>query len=178
MRVVQHKTSSAARGTAQDFISGSPRMATILMRWRTKLVGGSLMYPHHHRAVVTSSFPPPLNVRIERPEMVVLAESSLYKHSWKDSATKFYPLNGLHFSSIEIMQSSFEEEGDHSTTTIKSLVQNLSEDLSNLGDVSSDVTYDDVPASSRTLPNSSSAHVVLIARGPLQCLISQYFLER
>lgn len=148
------------------------------MRWRTKLVSGSLINPHHHRAIVTSSVRVPLNVRIERPEMVVLAESSLYKHSWKDSATKFYPLNGLHFSSIDIMQSSLEEGGDHSTTTIKSLVQNLSKDLSNLGDVSSDVTYDDVHASSHTLPNSSSAHVVLIARGPLQCLISQYFLER
>lgn len=145
-------------------------MATILrLRWRTK-VGGSLIYPHHHRGIVTSSVPPPLNVCIERPEMVGLAESSLYKHSWKDSATKFYPLHGLHFSSIDIMQS--EAGGDHSTTTIKSLVQNLSKDLSNLGDVSSDVTYDD------TRPISSSAHVVLIARGPIQCLISQYFLER
>ena len=104
---------------------------------------------------MTSSVPPPLTVRMERPEMVVLAESSLYKHSWIDSATKFYPLNGLHFSSIDIMRSSLEEGEDHSTTTIKSLVQNLSKDLSH-----------------------SSHNVVLIARGPLQCLISQYFLER
>jgi hypothetical protein len=26
--------------------------------------------------------------------------------------------------------------------------------------------------------SSSSAHVVMIARGPVQCLVAQYFLER
>jgi len=116
------------------------------------------------RSIVTSSFPPPKDT-FERPETIVLCESSLYnKHvSWKEYASTFFPLNGLHFSSIDIMRSSSLQQSTYDdssspTSIIQSLENNLHTDLSNT--------------------STSSAHVVLIAKGPIQCLIAQYFLER
>ena len=122
-------------------------------------------------SIVTSSFPPPNDARargaqpFERPETIALCESSLYhvNSSWKKYASTFFPLNGLHFSSIDIMRSSslqqsYKHDSSSPTSIIQSLEHNLNQDLSNT--------------------STSSAHVVLIARGPLQCLIAQYFLER
>ena len=116
------------------------------------------------RSIVTSSFPPPNDIPFERPETIVLCESSLYHRnlSWKEHASTFFPLNGLHFSSIDIMRSSsLQQSYDESSSPIsiiQSLEHNLHTDLSNT--------------------STSSAHVVLVARGPLQCLLAQYFLER
>ena len=120
---------------------------------------------HWQRSIVTSSFPPP-NDTFERPETIVLCESSLYhvNSSWKEYASTFFPLNGLHFSSIDIMrssslqQSSLQSHDSSPTSIIQSLEHNLHTDSSNT--------------------STSSAHVVLLARGPIQCLIAQYFLER
>jgi len=119
---------------------------------------------HWQRRIVTSSFPPS-NDTFERPETIALCESSLYnKHvSWKEYASTFFPLNGLHFSSIDIMRSSSLQQSTYDdssspTSIIQSLENNLHTDLSNT--------------------STSSAHVVLIAKGPIQCLIAQYFLER
>ena len=88
------------------------------------------------RSIVTSSFPPP-NVSFERPETIVLCESSLYnKHvSWKEYASTFFPLNGLHFSSIDIMRSSSLQQSTYDdssspTSIIQSLENNLHTDLS------------------------------------------------
>ena len=105
------------------------------------------------RGILTSSITPPVDVTIERPEMIVLSESMLYNHSWKYAASNFYPSNELHFATIDIMQPSSLSR----PTTLKSIEHNMVQDLSNL--------------------NSSSAHVVLVARGPIQCLVAQYFLE-
>ena len=116
------------------------------------------------RSIVTSSFPPPNDIPSERPETIVLCESSLYNRnlSWKKYASIFFPLNGLHFSSIDITRSSSPlqsyDESTSPTSIIQSLEHNLHTDLSNT--------------------STSSAHVVLVARGPLQCLLTQYFLER
>ena len=124
---------------------------------------------HWRRSIVTSSFPPP-NEPFERPETIVLCESSLYNKnlSWKEYASSFFPMNGLHFSSIDIMiSSSLQQSYDESTSPtsiIQSLEHNLHTDISNPGD--------------EIATSTSSAHVVLIAKGPIQCLIAQYFLER
>ena len=61
-----------------------------------------------------------------------------------------------------------------SGVTLKSIEQNLARDLSNLGDVS-DVGDTDF---SPTAPSSTSAYALLVARGPIECLVAQYFLER
>jgi len=122
------------------------------------------------RSIVTSSFPPPPNDEpFERPETIVLCESSLYNKnlSWKEYASSFFPMNGLHFSSIDIMRSSSSlqqtyDDSTSPTSIIQSLEHNLHTDISNL--------YGEIA--------TSSAHVVLVARGPLQCLVAQYFLER
>ena len=121
------------------------------------------------RGILTSSITPPVDVTIERPEMIVLSESMLYNHSWKYAASNFYPSNELHFATIDIMQPSSLSR----PTTLKSIEHNMVQDLSNLNDVG-DV---DLPPNYAARPTSTSAHVVLVARGPIQCLVAQYFLE-
>lgn len=134
----------------------------------------------HRRGVVTSSTPPSPDVFIERPEIVVLAESSLYDHSWVDHCATFYPPAGLHFASIDIAQRTADDgdndESDGGAPSLKSLERTLADDLSRLGDVTDPLA--DVYLPGCAPPTSSSAHALLIARGPLQCLVAQYFLER
>eukprot|EP00804_Cyclotella_cryptica_P023134 CCRYP_000346-RA/>CCRYP_000346-RA protein AED:0.02 eAED:0.02 QI:67/1/1/1/0/0/2/0/309 len=107
------------------------------------------------RGLITSSAPPPINVAVERPETIVLVESSLYRQQWKDSFASFYPSQGLHFTSLDIA-TPIQDAEDEEDTTLDSMEQTLSADLDGL---------------------SSSAHTILIARGPIQSLVAQYYLE-
>jgi len=155
-------------------------------------------HQHHHRAqlrrIVTSSIPPSQHAFIERPETIILVESSLYNKnnnnslSWKDAGSTIFPMCGLHFASIDLFHS---VGGTTSTTSLESLEQTLVNDLSHIG--SNSVlfisTHDDggddddeninqlLSPSTSFHSSSSSAHVVLIAKGPIQCLIAQYYLE-
>ena len=69
-----------------------------------------------------------------------------------------------------------EHENDASFA-LKALERNLARDLSHLGEVA-DVGDVGLHVPGHATPTTSSAHVVLIARGPIQCLVAQYFLER
>ena len=68
---------------------------------------------HARRGIVVSSVEPPLDVPIERPERIVLAESSLYESSWVECAASFFPSNGLHFVAIDIHEDFFLPENGH-----------------------------------------------------------------
>ena len=120
----------------------------------------------HLRSIVTSSIEPSLDARIERPETFVLTESSLYSNStntntsWREAFESFYPKQGLHFSSIDMLRSA-DESTTQKITSVKSLEQILASDVSHLA----------------TSIGIGAAHTVLIARGPIQCLAAQYFLE-
>jgi hypothetical protein len=98
----------------------------------------------------------------------VLSESSLYRDSWKDAAASFFPSRGLQFCSVDIFRSGGGGGTEAASLKLKSLEQSLVTDLSHLGDVGHKINTD---------PTTSPAHVVLIARGPIQCLVAQYFLE-
>eukprot|EP00984_Skeletonema_dohrnii_P017347 scaffold7873_cov111-Skeletonema_dohrnii-CCMP3373.AAC.6 len=119
----------------------------------------------HLRSIVTSSIEPSLDARMERPQTFVLTESSLYSNStgtntsWREAFESFYPKQGLHFSSIDMLRSA--DESTTQITSVKSLEQILASDLSHLA----------------TSIGIGAAHTVLIARGPIQCLAAQYFLE-
>ena len=150
---------------------------------------------HCHRTVVTSSTPPSPEVFIERPEVIVLAESSLYGkagdgdgkgNSWEGHCRSFFPNSGLHFASIDVFRSSSGRVGGGGgggggggtnpddvdvVPSLDALERTMTEDLSRLGDDA----VDDIFLGDES---SSSAHVVVIARGPVQCLVAQYFLER
>ena len=103
------------------------------------------------RGLVTSSAPPPLeDALIERPETIVLIESALYKQQWKDPFTNFFPRQGLHFASIDLSSSNDVD------LTIESMESVLSTDISSI---------------------SEPAYTILIARGPIQSLVAQYYLE-
>ena len=120
---------------------------------------------HQRRSIVTSSIEPSLDARMERPETIVLAESSLYSNSnntssWKEAFESFYPKHGLHFSSIDMLRSA-DDSGTQRMTSIQSLKQTLATDLTGLA----------------TKIGIGAAHTELIARGPVQCLAAQYFLE-
>lgn len=116
---------------------------------------------HLRRSIVTSSIEPSLDARIERPETIVLTESSLYSNSWNEAFQSFYPKQGLHFSSIDMFRSHPDETDTQISSSVKSLEHVLASDLSHLA----------------TSIGIGSAHTVLIARGPIQCLTAQYFLE-
>ena len=113
---------------------------------------------------MTSSIDPSLDAQMERPETIVLTESSLYfssnnsNTSWKEAFESFYPKQGLHFSSIDMLRSA---DFNSQITTVKTLEQTLASDLSHLA----------------TSIGIGAAHTVLVARGPIQCLTAQYFLE-
>ena len=128
------------------------------------------------RCIVTSSTPPPVDVFIERPEMIVLAESSLYSihNSWRDAFTSFFPAAGLHLASIDIMKTS-PNSSSNEPISLASLEETLSMDLSHLGTMAN--VGDDFLIPEYSTPSTTSAHTVLIARGPIPSLVSQYFLE-
>jgi hypothetical protein len=85
---------------------------------------------------------------------MILIESNLYKQQWRSSFSLFYPSRGIQFASIDITASNHEQ--DETTTTLESMEQTLSRDISSL---------------------SESAYTILIARGPIQSLVAQYYLE-
>lgn len=146
-------------------VSGRMTMATRLFSRRGVIHRATY---HARRGIVISSVEPPLDVPIERPERIVLAESSLYESSWVECAESFFPSNGLHFVAIDIMRALHNNtNNDDVASQVKRLEQAMAEDLSNLGEVTDDVGQ----------PTSTSAHDVLIARGPIQCLIAQYYVE-
>ncbi|KAL3827317.1 hypothetical protein ACHAXA_005063 [Cyclostephanos tholiformis] len=135
------------------------------------------------RTIVTSSISPSPDVFIERPEVIVLSESSLYRagNSWDDYSSTYFPRTGLHYASVDVFHSSRLDNSDHDHArsspppSLDELERTMAEDLSRLisdKDVDDDLTWDDSSSSS-----SNSAHVLLIARGPIQCLVAQYFLE-
>ena len=103
---------------------------------------------HLHKAIrwiITSSTAPPIDTPIERPETIVLLESSLYQHQWKDAFTSYFPNRGLHFATIDVADN-----------TLESMEETLSNDIATL---------------------SESAYTIMVARGPLQSLVAQYYLE-
>mmetsp|Transcript_29946 Transcript_29946/g.64146 ORF Transcript_29946/g.64146 Transcript_29946/m.64146 type:complete len:406 (+) Transcript_29946:62-1279(+) len=128
--------------------------------------------PDARRRIVTSSIAPPITAT-ERPETIVIAESKLYASSWHDSFASSFPERGLHFSSVDItkplpsMNVSNKRNNCGDCLTLSALESNLGKDLSNL--------HGSEGLQSST--TSSSAHALLVARGPIPCLISQYFLE-
>jgi hypothetical protein len=123
------------------------------------------------RTIVTSSIAPSLDAAMERPESIVFTESSLYhysnshhKNKWTDAFQSFYPSQGLHFSSIDLFRTKHISSSDESSAPIlslKSLEHTLAKDLSHLA----------------STIGIGAAHTVLIARGPIQSLVAQYFLE-
>ena len=123
------------------------------------------------RTIVTSSIAPSLDAAMERPESIVLTESSLYhysnshhKNKWTDAFQSFYPSQGLHFSSIDLFRTkhiSSSTESSAAITSLKSLEHSLVTDLLYLA----------------STIGIGAAHTVLIARGPIQSLVAQYFLE-
>jgi len=123
------------------------------------------------RTIITSSVAPSPDVFIERPEVVVLAESALYgdNNSWEGYSRSFFPSSGLHFASIDVFRRSHAagHRPRHDGDSLDALERTMAEDLSRLGGDVHDIG-----------DASSSAHVVLIARGPVQCIVAQYFLER
>ena len=52
----------------------------------------------------------------------------------------------------------------------------MADDLSHLSDVSDMGGTDNMHIPGHT--TTTSAHAVMIARGPLQCVVAQYFVER
>ncbi len=123
------------------------------------------------RTIVTSSIAPSLDAAMERPESIVLTESSLYhysnshhKNKWTDAFQSFYPSQGLHFSSIDLFRTkhiSISTESSAAIASLKSLEQGLAIDLLYLA----------------STIGIGATHTVLIARGPIQSLVAQYFLE-
>ena len=123
----------------------------------------------HHRCIVISPTPPPVDVFIERPEMIVLAESSLYSihNSWRDAFTSFFPPAGLHLASIDISKPS-PNSSSNEPISLASLEETLSKDLSHLGTMAN--VGDDLLIPECSTPSTTSAHTVLIARGPIPSL--------
>ena len=108
--------------------------------------------------------------------MIVLAESSLYSmhNSWRDAFTSFFPAAGLHLASIDISKPS-PNSSSNEPISLASLEETLSKDLSHLCTMANDRDHLFIPVCST--PSTTSAHTVLIARGPIPSLVSQYFLE-
>jgi hypothetical protein len=138
------------------------------------------------RTIVTSSTSPSPDVFIERPEVVVLCESSFYHYgnnSWHDHSMSYFPKCGLQYASIDVFRSTTtsrrprdSDAAPHPHPTLDDLERTMAEDLSRL--IVIDDVYDEDDVIGDATTTSDSAHVVLIARGPIQCLVAQYFLER
>ena len=123
------------------------------------------------RRIVTASIPVPTEAFMERPETVALVESEIYRNSWAESASSFFPeMAGMHFAKVDMFSTI-----NKGAATLGNLEQILAQDLSCLDEVT------DIDGSCSIVPHSevlsSTAYCILIARGPIQCLISQYFVE-
>mmetsp|Transcript_24796 Transcript_24796/g.54073 ORF Transcript_24796/g.54073 Transcript_24796/m.54073 type:complete len:277 (-) Transcript_24796:1077-1907(-) len=104
--------------------------------------------------IVTTSTEPPMildNGYMERPGVLALLESTMYRNSWSDAFNSFYPNKGIHAMSIDLL-------------SCISSTASLAESFFNIhNELATDL--------------SPHAEVVLVARGPLPSLIAQYYLE-
>ena len=109
------------------------------------------------RSKVTLSVEPPpilLDGYVERPGVLALMESTLYRDSWSQSSRPFvstFPNRGIHFLSIDVFS------GLSSSSTVSESFSQMHSELAN--------------------DLSTHADVVLVARGPLPCLVAQFYLE-
>lgn len=106
------------------------------------------------RTKVTSSIEPPpvlLNGYVESPGVIALMESSLYRDAWSKSFASTFPHRGIHFLSVDVFS-----DLSSSVTVSESFAQMHAELATDL---------------------SPHAEVTLVARGPLPCLVAQYYLE-
>lgn len=107
------------------------------------------------RRIVSASIPVPNDVSMERPEAVALVESEIYRDSWAESASRFFPGAGMHFTQVDLFSNQLREKNKRSAPTLGKLEQTLAQDLS----------------------STAYGYCIVIARGPIQCLLSQYFVE-
>ena len=106
------------------------------------------------RTKVTSSIePPPLlpDGYVESPGVIALLESSLYRNAWSRPFASAFPDRGVHFLSVDVFS-----DLSSSFTVSESFAQMHTELATDL---------------------SPHAEVTLVARGPLPCLVAQYYLE-
>ena len=104
--------------------------------------------------IVTTSTEPPIilgNGYMERPGVLALLESTMYRNSWSDAFNSLYPNRGIHTMSIDLLSCI------SSTTSLAESFYRIHNELA------TDL--------------SPHAEVVLVARGPLPSLIAQYYLE-
>ncbi|KAL3769780.1 hypothetical protein ACHAWO_011308 [Cyclotella atomus] len=85
---------------------------------------------------------------------MILLESSLYKQSWEESFTSYYPLKGINFASVDLTTST--DDTQTHDVSLNSMEQTLSNDIATL---------------------TESAYAIAVARGPIQALVAQYYLE-
>ncbi|EJK56735.1 hypothetical protein THAOC_23322 [Thalassiosira oceanica] len=62
------------------------------------------------RRIVSASIPVPNDVSMERPEAVALVESEIYRDSWAESASRFFPGAGMHFTQVDLFSNQLREK--------------------------------------------------------------------
>jgi hypothetical protein len=95
-----------------------------------------------------------MHAPIERPETLILLESSLYKQTWREYFIYYFPLKGIHFASIDLTTS--DDDALSQDVSFNSMEQTLSDDMAILNE---------------------PAYTIAVARGPIQSLVAQYYLE-
>ena len=106
------------------------------------------------RSKVTFSIEPPPVLSdgyVESPGVIALLESTFYRDSWSKSFASTFPDRGIHFLSVDVFS------GPSSSSTVSESFAHMHTELA------ADL--------------SPHAEVTLVARGPLPCLVAQYFLE-
>ena len=88
---------------------------------------------------------------MESPGVIALMESSFYRDAWSKSFASIFPNRGVHSLSVDV----FSDLSSYSTVS-ESFAQMHAELATDL---------------------SPHAEVTLVARGPLPCLVAQYYLE-
>ncbi len=198
-RTNKQRRSFLARSMVGRMARNNPMIAAALSMRRVALHRPTIHHPAlspspststcrcRRRTIVTSSTSPSPDVFIERPEVVVLSESSFYhdgNNSWNDPSMSYFPRCGLQYANIDVFRSPTSGRrrrsngAPHPHPTLDDLERTMAEDLSRL--IVIDDVYDDeeIIEDAATTTTSDSAHVLLIVRGPIQCLVAQYFLER
>lgn len=111
---------------------------------------------HCRRKVVTSSIEPPMILDegyMERPGVLALIESTMYRGSWSQGFASTFPNRGVYYMSIDLFSCLSTTNNASGAESFSRMHNELASDL------------------------SSHAEVVLVARGPLPCLVAQYYLE-
>ena len=88
---------------------------------------------------------------MESPGVIALMESSFYRDTWSKSFASIFPHRGVHFLSVDVFS-----------------------DLSSSSTVSESFAHVHTELATDLSPH---AEVTLVARGPLPCLVAQYYLE-